>query len=989
MEHRPAENGPAVSKRFELAKEKLDAKGGAELDAFMKRAENPGQRVLLERALAAGHTIDQIHGLLLVMNGMSEAEVMSAFTGHGIVQFFAQSCVPTSYQIALAEIDPLFALKLRNNPQMVIEAQGQALKDGGGQAHKRYDTKGKEQFQDPEVKKALGDKNRYDHDQNKSSGGIESTEMKDQELHKQLEAATGAKYEIITNDSLAYKKEGDGKFPSVAVPFDRINAALDQGLPVIIGTMNPTGHAQVIIGHEVGPDGKTQYIISDPMSGTTYKLGAEAFGFLKVQSVTIPDTGGAKKTEPAKGAATPDPSKSTTTGGTDGKESKAKTDEATTDTAEAKQLVDKNKDNQTPQTTQPKKEGEVPPAVKDGWDKSAEQKSAMEGANTGKPSESQRELLQNEIRRQVPDVALAEHIQDPAKGGAAVVSVVFPGGGPFGIKKMNDDVLGQRFNDALIADRNGVVQKAFAESGLTVVDQNYKVVTLVSKAPAAELGAAMSEALKKIDAEMPEVIKKHLQIAKAYYEGELAKGVKDGQETPDQKAAKKHLQEIADLEGTMNDKLKKGFAVEIGAADLHGTEYKDIVETSMNASKAAIMARDGGGGEARAKAFSEEGFVEFVHETMEIRNKLQGMELPVHGQMRSVIIDGKLDREILWAVRKDKLGTLTEPQKKVLAEVERYIKRVNSLDYMAPYKGGEIEGQGQKVKAAQDAIAALGKENLSAEDSQKIREILNGSVAQQNAASEAQFFNAAAADKGQRVVINADIKDMGLDLWGDLESGMGKIDASAKAKDPNQRETIRNTSANAADRIVQRKRDTHNKYLEFYQRMLETARRKASNNPALLAALEHEGTPLYLQGGDEITLSISPVFRQLGMEHEFVQFLFENANARVAITDANGGTDGHREAMKKADSGHKELKKYEEVRRAISNEIKSDRLTGDRLALAEKLVQEIDTLYTQTNESGETELHGRAMKPEQIRAEADRLLGANVVTGILGKQEGS
>jgi hypothetical protein len=131
------------------------------------------------------------------------------------------------------------------------------------------------------------------------------------------------------------------------------------------------------------------------------------------------------------------------------------------------------------------------------------------------------------------------------------------------------------------------------------------------------------------------------------------------------------------------------------------------------------------------------------------------------------------------------------------------------------------------------------------------------------------------------------------------------------------------------------------------------------------------------------------VFRQLGLEHEFVRFLLENANARVAITDARGGMEGHRDAMKKADSGHKELKKYEEVRRAIQNNLDGDRYTThDKAQQARKLLAEIDTLYTQANESGITELHGRGMKPDEIRRQASELLGKDVVTQILGKQEG-
>ncbi|HEV7555538.1 MAG TPA: hypothetical protein VGO00_08800, partial [Kofleriaceae bacterium] len=181
-------------------------------------------------------------------------------------------------------------LKLRNNPDMVLGQQRDALEAAGGARHQRADVrKGQDipeamqdHLDDPRARKALEDPSNYGPG---TGGGIEATKMVDQSLHKQLEATTGVKYDVITNDSLSYDTPGQGEFGHHQVPHDRIVAALDAGLPVLIGMM---GHANVIVGHSTGSDGKEMYILSDPMSGKTSKLPADLLDVVMVQSLTIP-----------------------------------------------------------------------------------------------------------------------------------------------------------------------------------------------------------------------------------------------------------------------------------------------------------------------------------------------------------------------------------------------------------------------------------------------------------------------------------------------------------------------------------------------------------------------------------------------------------------------------------------------------------------------------------------------------------------------------
>ncbi|NVB83762.1 MAG: hypothetical protein HOV81_35635 [Kofleriaceae bacterium] len=293
VEQKPVKNAPEVTERAKGMFAKMDAATRTKHEELFSKAENQGQRILLERALAAGHSLAELEQLRYAMAGLGDVDVLREFSGQGVVQFYQQSCVPTAYQIALANVDPVFAFKLRNNPEMVMEAQRNALVIGGGAQTPREDLHKppealKEQLDDPKTAKKLKDSDSYSG--KGSSGGIEPTEMIDQQLHKQLEKATGHKYEVITNDQLDYKKPGHGEFAKDGIPHDRIGKAVDANLPVIFGL---AGHARVIIGRTVESDGSITYRVADPMDGSVTTMPGstlDALGAL-AQSFTIPAEG--------------------------------------------------------------------------------------------------------------------------------------------------------------------------------------------------------------------------------------------------------------------------------------------------------------------------------------------------------------------------------------------------------------------------------------------------------------------------------------------------------------------------------------------------------------------------------------------------------------------------------------------------------------------------------------------------------------------------
>lgn len=104
-----------------------------------------------------------------------------------------------------------------------------------------------------------------------------------------------------------------------------------------------------------------------------------------------------------------------------------------------------------------------------------------------------------------------------------------------------------------------------------------------------------------------------------------------------------------------------------------------------------------------------------------------------------------------------------------------------------------------------------------------------------------------------------------------------------------------------------------------------------------------------LLGGDEITVSLSGVFEELGLLPEIVAKLTDPkvANARVAVTKTGAG-DGmveHDLAMQRGGGGQDILKKQvEPLSRSLATAQKS--LTGVKAQHAKALVDQMNGMYT-------------------------------------------
>lgn len=296
-------NKTAMQERSKAALEKLPADQQNRAKAMLAEASTETRKAMLERAIAAGRNADELDQLRAFMSDLKDDEIARTLTGAGVVQFFEHSCVPTAFQIALADLDPYFAFQLRRFPEKYMDQQREKLETNEGPIQKRRDVRRgkdpdgmnsdvniKKHLEDPEMAKKLHDDASYS-GKNADKGGIEMPDMRGDELHKELERVTGHKYEFLANETLDFKKASDGTFGEKQVPLDRIMAAVDAQLPVIMGQHMGFGHAVTIVGYSVdgdGPDRKITFKARDPKSGKLWNISDTQMKLFLVQGIAVP-----------------------------------------------------------------------------------------------------------------------------------------------------------------------------------------------------------------------------------------------------------------------------------------------------------------------------------------------------------------------------------------------------------------------------------------------------------------------------------------------------------------------------------------------------------------------------------------------------------------------------------------------------------------------------------------------------------------------------
>jgi hypothetical protein len=195
------------------------------------------------------------------------------------------------------------------------------------------------------------------------------------------------------------------------------------------------------------------------------------------------------------------------------------------------------------------------------------------------------------------------------------------------------------------------------------------------------------------------------------------------------------------------------------------------------------------------------------------------------------------------------------------------------------------------------------------------------------------------------VVLNADIRDMGLDLFESYAAAMDRVGRGAD-KD------LASVSRSASDPIIDFKRDAVGEFTRFYrEELVPNARERARERGRedLLRVIDKETSPLMLLGGDEVTVSLHGLFEELGLVPLAVSKLTDAhvANARVAVTHSGAGDPaaGHVDAMRRAQGGQDQLKKsIEPYVHELAN--KARELPAPHAEEAWDLAERIKRMYT-------------------------------------------
>ncbi|PTL78082.1 DUF4157 domain-containing protein [Vitiosangium sp. GDMCC 1.1324] len=602
-------------------------------------------------------------------------------------------------------------------------------------------------------------------------------------------------------------------------------------------------------------------------------------------------------------------------------------------------------------------------ALKEPWEQAretSENLGKLEAEQPGTSDATARESLAREIERQVPDLTLLEQVQ--AGKAKIVITLVVPGGGPTGVKTMNDKLIGYQLNSTLVIPaRNSVLVEAFeglpynekASESIRIVEQSYKSLTMTTTiGDVARLQRLMAEGMRRVDLGMFRVLKDAFKEGKRNWTAELEKNAanKDSEQYKDAKKRVENIDRVlADLERAGPEGFR--FDMQFGLAEVRGggaamaseqTAYQAALEAKMNASKAASMARSGGtdgqaaqeaaGGDTRGRVFDEKAFLGFAASAAALRTQIiaRGNILTIAGRPQRIFVEqaGQLlpNEHILRDVRKDKItkDELPSNEHAQLELIKKYMNHINAFDFFKGFTSKEsvdvLPGRMKQAQALADAL----RENRPVDPAQvqaMLEQDVTGQIVpQMGTASEAAFYNRARTSS-ERILINADIIDLGLDALMTYTRQMEAV----SAKNLKGEELFR-ASKEATDALIEFKRRASDEvqkiHEQFRQRAIADLEKKPNRTPeedAVLKQLRQETNALMLLGGDEITLSLHPALQSY--IPELVQAVARACRGRVAVTQARTApekagdeaarVEAHQKAMKAADPAANVLKGFE------------------------------------------------------------------------------
>ncbi len=240
--------GPAQSARAQALKQAMPAAEQQRIDQVMVKAKGD-ETAYLTKALASGHSAAEVEAFYSAIKGKDHKwmednlHIVDDSSGKGVKQQWEMSCAPTSVQAIKAELDPIYALKLRTESPKLEDAD---KTDGNKLSPKLAKEQG-----DMLRSKGVRPTNLGTPGRGLSLGGVES-------LFNTTTSATGISYKTNEVDD-----------STMDASLTRMQTALSGGLPVplLVGQNGVAGHAVLMTGFDAGPP--RRYAIHDPADGKT------------------------------------------------------------------------------------------------------------------------------------------------------------------------------------------------------------------------------------------------------------------------------------------------------------------------------------------------------------------------------------------------------------------------------------------------------------------------------------------------------------------------------------------------------------------------------------------------------------------------------------------------------------------------------------------------------------------------------------------------
>ncbi|MEZ0371615.1 MAG: hypothetical protein ACAI44_21165 [Candidatus Sericytochromatia bacterium] len=246
------------------------------IEILAAAAKSDTERVFIYRAVGAGfnplkksggYDIKAITEFALTIRDMPPDQIIRDYTMTTARQYFKNSCVPASFQVAKAQSDPIYASILKTNPEAVVREQAWYLEQSGGKAIIMDSP-----AWTPELRELF--KNLPADAQFKANEGSSPEQPM---WAKILSDHYGVDYAVMSSKIQAGKLEAAGiptkglqTFANGKEALAIMAQAAESGFPVPFGMH---GHHYVLLPYGVVETGaKRLFIVHEPTSGETFTL---------------------------------------------------------------------------------------------------------------------------------------------------------------------------------------------------------------------------------------------------------------------------------------------------------------------------------------------------------------------------------------------------------------------------------------------------------------------------------------------------------------------------------------------------------------------------------------------------------------------------------------------------------------------------------------------------------------------------------------------